>query len=265
MTKAAEYLKKSRKIVLKVGSNVLATEEGTLDRGQAAAVARQTLGLIGQGKQVLLVSSGAGVSGAGAIGAQRRRGDVNYQQALCAVGQVELMMEYKKHFEAGGRTVGQILLTAEDFENRVSAMNIRNTFFTLLDEGVVPIINENDSVSYAEILDQVSDNDSLAARTANLWNADLLILMTDVDGVYDASPKEREDARLIEEVADAGALLDGIEIGAKSSWGTGGMESKIRAAAAVGKYGIPLLLVNGRRADVLADVEAGGRCTIFVP
>jgi glutamate 5-kinase len=244
---------------------VLATEEGTLDRGQAASIARQALALIGQGKQVIVVSSGAGVSGAGVIGAQNRRGDVNYQQALCAVGQVELMMEYKKHFEAGGRTVGQILLTAEDFEMRVSAMNIRNTFFTLLDEGVVPIINENDSVSYAEILDQISDNDSLAAQTANLWNANLLVLMTDVDGVYDSSPKLHAGAQLIEEVTNVEELLAQIEIKGKSTWGTGGMESKIRAAAAVGKYGIPMLLVNGRREGVLADVLEGGRCTLFLP
>jgi glutamate 5-kinase len=265
MTAAAELLRKSRKIVLKIGSNVLATNEGTLDTNQVADVANQTDALLSDGKQIIIVSSGAGVSGAGAIGRQARRGDVNYQQALCAIGQVELMIAYKCHFSVAGRMVGQILLTGEDFENRVSAMNIRNTLFTLLDEGVVPIINENDSVSYAEILDRVSDNDGLAARIANLWNADLLILMTDVDGLYNTSPRMHMDAALIETVSDIEALLDQVDTEGKSLFGTGGMTSKVQAARAVWIYGIPTMLVNGRRPDVLADVAAGGRATVFLP
>jgi len=265
MGQAAEILKNSRKIVLKIGSNVLATDTGTLDRGQAAEIVKQVLGLNRLGKLVIMVSSGAGVSGAGAIGKQNRRGDVSFQQALCAIGQVELMMEYKRHFADGGKIVGQILLTAADFENKISALNIRNTFFTLLDEGVVPIINENDSVGYAEILDVVSDNDNLATLTASLWGADLLIIMTDVDGVFDRSPKSYDDATLIREVIDVDDLTRQVSIEGISTWGTGGMESKIKAAVSAGRYGIPLLLVNGLRKDVLADVAAGGKCTIFVP
>ncbi|MDR3305882.1 MAG: glutamate 5-kinase [Clostridiales Family XIII bacterium] len=262
MNRAAEVLKNSRKIVLKIGSNVLAGSDGVLDKAAAEGIVRQVLALMRDGKQVIVVSSGAGVSGAGAIGRQSRRGDINYKQALCAVGQVELMMEYKKHFAVGGVAVGQLLLTAENFADEQSALNIRNTLFTLLDEGVAPIINENDSVSIWEF--SFGDNDHLAALTANLWNADLLIIMSDVDGVFDRSPKENEGAGLIAEVSDIDALAARIDTAGTSSFGTGGMDSKLAAARTVGTYGIPLLLVNGRRADVLADVAAGGPSTVFL-
>jgi len=261
MSRAAEILKGSRKLVIKIGSNVLANEDGRLNRAQISEIARQTLALMEDGRQVILVSSGAGVAGASATGRLSRKSDINYKQALCAVGQVELMMAYREFFEKSGHVVGQLLLTAENFADEISRLNIRNTLFTLLDEGVIPIINENDSVSTREI--SFGDNDHLAALTANLWNADLLILMSDVDGVYDCSPKENADADLIEEVNDIGALRRAISTDGASCFGTGGMESKIAAAEEVGVYSIPLLLVNGRRPHVLLDVLNGGPGTIF--
>ena len=261
MSKAAEILAKSRKVVLKIGSNVLAGESGMLDKEQVRAIAEQALSLIADGKKLIMVSSGAGVSGASAIGRLNRRADINYKQALCAVGQVELMMEYKKCFAAGGKAVGQILLTTENFFDDTSALNIRNTLFTLLDEDVVPVINENDSVCTREF--SFGDNDNLAALTATLWNADLLIIMSDVDGVFDCNPKENREAKLIEEVLDIGALGEQIVTGGTSSFGTGGMDSKLEAAKTVGQYGIPMLLVNGWRENALADVAQGGRCTVF--
>ncbi|MDR3363495.1 MAG: glutamate 5-kinase [Clostridiales Family XIII bacterium] len=263
MSKAADILNKSRKVVLKIGSNVLAGENGVLDRARVADIAAQTLALLGAGKRAIIVSSGAGVSGAAAIGRLNRKNDINFKQALCAVGQVELMMEYKKHFMAGGRSVGQMLLTTENFSDDQSMLNIRNTLFTLIDEDVIPIINENDSVSTREF--SFGDNDNLAALTANLWNADLLVIMSDVDGVFDSSPKENPDAKLVEEVRDPDALAGQIVTGGVSSFGTGGMDSKIEAAKTVGKYGIPMLLVNGKRANVLADVAVGGLSTVFLP
>ncbi|MCL2493407.1 MAG: glutamate 5-kinase [Clostridiales bacterium] len=259
--RAAEILKDSRKLVVKIGSNVLANADGHLDRAQIAEIARQTLALMADGRQVILVSSGAGAAGAGATGRLSRRGDITYKQALCAVGQVELMMAYRENFAESGHVVGQLLLTAENFADETNRLNIRNTLFTLLDEGVVPIINENDSVSTREL--SFGDNDHLAALTANLWNADLLILMSDVDGVYDCSPKENANAALIEEVDDIEALRRQISTDGASCFGTGGMESKIAAAEEVGAYSIPLLLVNGRRPHVLLDVLHGGRSTIF--
>ena len=262
MSRAAEILRSSKKVVLKIGSNVLAGEDGKLDKERVRSVAEQALALMESGKQVIVVSSGAGVSGAAAIGRLNRRDDLNYRQALCAVGQVELMMEYKKRFATGGKAVGQILLTTENFHDEQSTLNVRNTLFTLLDEDVVPIINENDSVSTREF--SFGDNDNLAALTANLWNADLLVIMSDVDGVFDSNPKENPAALLIAEVEDIHALGSQIVTGGVSSFGTGGMDSKLEAAAQVGQYGIPMLLVNGRREDVLADVSNGGRCTVFL-
>jgi len=263
MSKAAEILTQSRKIVLKIGSNVLACEDGMLDKERVRQIAGQALALMEDGKRVVIVSSGAGVSGAALVGRLNRRDDINYKQALCAVGQVELMMEYKKHFEAAGRNVGQILLTTENFSDDDSRLNIRNTLFTLIDEDVVPIINENDSVCIQEF--SFGDNDNLAALTANLWSADLLIVMSDVDGVYESSPSENPDARLIDEVTDVDTLGEKIVTAGVGSFGKGGMDSKLEAAKTVGLYGIPMLLVNGRREDVIADVAAGGRCTIFIP
>ena len=261
MGKAAEILADSKKVVLKIGSNVLAGNDGVLDNERVRSVVGQALGLISAGKRVILVSSGAGVSGAAKVGRLNRKNDINYKQALCAVGQVELMMEYKRHFADSGRTVAQILLTTENFTDGQSTLNIRNTLFTLLDEDVVPVINENDSVCIREF--SFGDNDNLAALTANLWNADLLIIMSDVDGVFDSSPNEDPKARLIEEITDLDSLGEKIVTSGVSSFGTGGMDSKLEAAKTVGQYGIPMLLVNGRRENILDDVAAGGRCTVF--
>jgi glutamate 5-kinase len=263
MSRAADVLKNSRKIVIKVGSNVLAGEDGVLDRSRAADIAAQATALIDAGKHVIIVSSGAGASGAGALARLSRKNDIHYKQALCAVGQVELMLAYKEYFAGGGHPVGQILLTSENFADEVSALNVRNTLFTLIDEGVIPIINENDSVSTREF--SFGDNDHLAALTAKLWSADLLIIMSDVDGVFDSSPKTNPNAWLIEEVTDTDALTSTIVTGGTSTFGTGGMDSKIEAAREVGAYGIPMLLVNGKREAAIADVAAGGRCTVFIP
>jgi len=263
MSKAADILRESRKVVLKIGSNVLACEDGMLDKERVKQIVAQALELMNDGKRVVLVSSGAGVSGAARVGRLNRRDDINFKQALCAVGQVELMMEYKKHFEASDKTVGQILLTTENFCDDDSRLNIRNTLFTLIDENVVPIINENDSVCIREF--SFGDNDNLAALTANLWSADLLIVMSDVDGVFDSSPANNPEAKLIQEVTNVNALGEQIVTGGISSFGTGGMDSKLEAAKTVGDYGIPMLLVNGKRENVLSDVAAGGSCTVFIP
>ena len=263
MGKATEILANSRKIVLKVGSNVLAGEGGVLDEERVGYIAEQTLALIGSGKRVILVSSGAGVSGAAKVGRLNRKDDINYKQALCAVGQVELMMEYKKRFAVGGKTVGQILLTTDNFGDDESMLNIRNTLFTLLDEDVVPIINENDSVCTKEI--SFGDNDNLAALTANLWNADLLIIMSDVDGVYDSNPKENPDAILIDEITDYDMFGERVITDGFSTFGTGGMDSKLEAAKTVGTYGIPMLLVNGRKKNALDCIAEGGIGTLFLP
>ncbi len=249
MNLIGDLIHESRKIVIKIGSNVLSNDQGEVNGAVLHNIVEQASDLIKQSKQVIMVSSGAGICGVGAINKWSRRGDMNYKQALCAIGQVELMMAYKESFADYGLHVGQILLTREDFQDSHRTLNIRNALFTLVDEGVVPIINENDSVSVDEI--KIGDNDTLSAHTANLWNADVLIVLSDIDGVYDKDPKTEQDARLIEEVTDIDQLLAKIHIGQKSSFGTGGIVTKIEAARLVHQYGISTLLLNGKKKDII--------------
>ena len=174
------------------------------------------------------------------------------------------MLAYKKYFAEYGIHVGQLLLTSDDFSESTRNLNMRNTLFTLIDEGVVPVINENDTVSVEEF--KIGDNDMLAANTAALWNADLLILMSDIDGLYDKSPKEHEDAELIREVPDVNALADRIDIGKKSEFGTGGIMTKINAAKKMDKYGITTVLVNGKRLGILNKAKSEDvKATVFLP
>ena len=263
MNQLKETIENSRKIVIKIGSNVLSDKNGAVNKKVMHNIVEQVNDLIGMGKQVILVSSGAGICGVGAINKWSRRGDINYKQALCAIGQVELMMAYKEYFADYGIHVAQILLTRDDFKDHHRTLNIRNAMFTLIDEGVVPVINENDSVSVDEI--KIGDNDTLAALTANLWNADLLIVLSDIDGVFDKDPKANEDAELIELVENAEQLESTIDIGEKSSFGTGGIATKIEAAAKVNKYGIPMLLLNGSKQDIIrAGLSGESKGTLFL-
>ena len=262
MSAIGDLIQDSRKIVIKIGSNVLSDDNGIVNKNTLHNIVEQVHRLISQGKQVIIVSSGAGICGVAAINKWSRRGDINYKQALCAIGQVELMNAYKEYFGDYGIIVGQMLLTREDFGDHNRTLNIRNALFTLVDEGVVPIINENDSVSVEEI--KIGDNDTLGALTANLWNADLLIIMSDIDGVFDKNPKDHKDAELIEEVYDIDGLLTEIDSRGKSSFGTGGIVTKIQAARRVNEYGIPMLLVNGKRENILVNaIEGTEKGTIF--
>lgn len=263
MSSISQVIEESRKIVIKIGSNVLSDENGAVNRAVLQSIAEQVNSLMKKNKQVILVSSGAGICGVGAINKWSRRGDMNYKQALCAIGQVELMMAYKEDFAAYDIHVGQMLLTREDFDDPHRTLNIRNALFTLVDEGVVPIINENDSVSVDEI--KIGDNDTLSAKTANLWNADLLIILSDIDGVFDKDPKSGEDARLIEEAGDIDQLLENISIGEKSSFGTGGIATKIEAARLVNRYGIPMALLNGKKEGIIRKAKTGEETgTLFI-
>lgn len=262
MSIIGDLIQDSRKIVIKIGSNVLSDDNGYVNRVTLHNIVEQVSGLIQQGKQVIIVSSGAGICGVAAINKWSRRGDISYKQALCAIGQVELMNAYKEYFSDYDIHVGQMLLTRDDFGDNMRTLNIRNALFTLVDEGVVPIINENDSVSVEEI--KIGDNDTLGALTASLWNADLLIIMSDIDGVFDKNPKDHKDAELIEEVYDIDGLLTEIDSRGKSSFGTGGIVTKIHAARRVNEYGIPMLLVNGKRENVLTNaIEGTEKGTIF--
>lgn len=257
-----DSLKKARKIVIKIGSNTLAKTDGTINVDFMASFAEQCTNLIKQGKQIILVSSGAQVAGVSTTEEWARKKDVHYRQALCAIGQVELMHQWRKAFQKQELHIGQLLLTKDDFENEHRSLNIRNTLFTLVDEGVVPIINENDSVSFDEI--KIGDNDNLSALTAILWSADLLILFSDIDGVYSDNPKTNPNAKLIETVESIPELRKSIKIGETNAFGTGGMETKLQAAEKVTEYGIEMLLANGGKEKALTGLlEDNSKGTLF--
>ena len=263
MSEIQESLSKARKIVIKIGSNTLAKPDGTINIDFMLDFAAQCAQLIKQGKQLILVSSGAQVAGVSTTKEWARKKDVHYRQALCAIGQVELMHQWRKAFGQQGLHIGQLLLTKDDFENEHRSLNIRNTLFTLVDEGVVPIINENDSVSFDEI--KIGDNDNLSALTAILWSADMLILFSDIDGVYSDNPKTNKDARLIESVTSIPELRKSIKIGETNSFGTGGIETKLQAAEKVNEYGIQMLLSNGGKEKALMNLlEENAKGTLFI-
>jgi glutamate 5-kinase len=254
----------ARKIVIKIGSNTLADKNGRINIPFLEEFAAQVTALIRAGKQIVLVSSGAQVAGLSSLGKWSRKQDIHYKQALCAVGQVELMGAWRRAFEAGGVRVGQILLTREDFGDSIRTLNMRNTLFTLVDEGIIPVINENDTVSVEEI--RIGDNDTLAAQSAVLWSADLLILFSDIDGLYDKNPKEHPGAKLVEEVRDIVAVRSAVVIGNANSFGTGGIATKIDAAQRVLSYGIPMILAHGGRPRALEALAAGAqKGTAFLP
>lgn len=255
MNTIGQLIESSKKIVIKIGSNVISDDTGVVSKERMHSIVEQINTLVDAGKKVVIVSSGAGVCGVGAINGWHRRTDINYKQALCAIGQVELMMAYKEYFADYGHHVGQILLTAEDFADSNRALHIRNTLFTLLDEDVIPVINENDSVCVDEI--KIGDNDTLSALTAVLWSADLLIILSDIDGLFDKNPKTNPDAKLIESVQNAEDVCNRVTTGGTSSFGTGGMDCKISAAKKVNTYGIPLVLLNGKKKDIIKEAAEG--------
>ncbi|MCH5295016.1 MAG: glutamate 5-kinase [Treponema sp.] len=258
-----ETIQNAKKIVIKFGSNSLAKPDGTINADFMRTLASSCAALMKSGKQVIIVSSGAQVAGLSSINGWAHKKEQLYRQALCAIGQVELMDKWREAFRAQDLHVAQLLFIKEDFEDYQHTLNMRNTLFTLVDEGVIPIINENDSVSFEE--NSIGDNDNLSALTAILWSADLLILFSDIDGVYTDNPKTNENARLIEEVTDISALKEQIKIGGANSFGTGGIKTKIQAAEKVTAHGIPMLLANSKRDKPLASLMNGtAKGTLFI-
>jgi len=253
----------ARKIIIKIGSNTLAGKDGKIDFAFLDDFAQQVAALMKQGKQIVVVSSGAQVAGLSTMDKWPRKKDIHYRQALCAVGQVQLMKAWRRAFEKEDLFIAQILLTREDFNDNNRTLNMRNTLFTLVDEGIVPIINENDTVSVEEI--KIGDNDTLAARSAILWSADLLILFSDIDGLYNKNPKEDSSAALIEEVRDLAQARKNISIGAANDFGTGGIATKLDAAEMAMSYGIPSILANGGKPRCLEALAAGTqKGTVFI-
>jgi glutamate 5-kinase len=252
----------ARKIIIKIGSNTLAGSDGKINSAFLAEFAEQAAALMKKGKQIVIVSSGAQVAGLSTMDKWARKKDIHYRQALCAVGQVELMGAWRRAFEQHSLHIAQILLTRNDFDDSNRTLNMRNTLFTLVDEGVIPIINENDTVSVEEI--KIGDNDTLAARSAILWSADLLILFSDIDGLFNKNPKEFPDASLVEEVRDIDAVRKNISIGEANNFGTGGIATKLEAAELALSYGIPTILAHGGKPRCLEALAAGSqKGTVF--
>jgi glutamate 5-kinase len=258
----SQWLKEVTRVVVKLGTGVLTDSRKQPDLAQLEQLVSQMAGQRKSGKEIVLVSSGAVGAGMGLLGFERRPGELAELQACAAVGQSRLMAIYEKLFAQYDLQVAQVLLTHEDLEHHERHLNARNTLVTLLAHGVVPIINENDAISFTEL--KFGDNDKLSALVASLLPADLLIVLTTVDGVIEnfgtASPKTLS---LIEQIDTAVERLAG---GTDSTTAVGGMASKIEAAKIAVRSGIPLVIASGRKKTVLARVLAGeDEGTLFVP
>ncbi len=251
-------------VVVKVGTNVLTNEEGTLDRERLQALADQIQRLQAAGRKVALVSSGAIGAGMGRLGLPRRPTDLRQLQACAAVGQAFLMRAYEDSLTRHGIPTAQILLTAGDFDNRARYLNARNTILSLFEYGCLPVINENDTVSVAEI--RFGDNDRLAALVTNLLQAPLLILLTVVDGLYSSDPHTDPSAALITTVPSIDASILSAAGDSRSALGSGGMRSKLRAARLATVAGESVLMANGSVPNILdAIFRAEPVGTLFLP
>lgn len=253
-----------RTVVVKVGTNVLADSAGRLDRHRIESLAGQIARIRAAGHRLVLVSSGAIGAGVGKLGLGKRPTDLPHLQACAAVGQSALMQLYQEALNPYGIPAAQILLTAGDFDSRVRYLNARNTIGTLFEFNALPIINENDTVSIAEI--KFGDNDALAAMVANLLQAPLLVLLTNVDGLYSADPRVDPSAKLVATVPHIDAGIAGMAGATKSDLGTGGMKSKLRAARLATAAGGAVIMANGSLDGILDRIFAGEPVgTLFLP
>lgn len=255
-----EVIKKSRRVVVKVGSNILTGTSG-LDIEIVRSISAQLCWLCDQGIQVLLVTSGAVSAGMRKIGLTQKPSSIPERQAAAAAGQAVLMMEYEHAFDLYGKKVAQILLTADDMNVRKRYLNARNTLHTLLDWKIVPVINENDTVSVDEI--KFGDNDNLSALVAMMVDADLLINLTDIDGLYDKDPRTNPGAVLLSEVTKMTSDLEDMASGAGSNIGTGGMLTKIKAARKATGSGISMIIAKGSQPGILREIFQGNEFGTF--
>ena len=256
-------LKSAKRVVVKVGSNVL-TEDNGLNLTTIRSISRQICHLIEKGIEVILVSSGAMAAGIKKVGLEKRPDEIPKRQAVAAIGQAGLMLEYEKAFARYNKKVAQILLTGDDLNNRKRYLNARNTLHTLLSWQVVPIVNENDTVMIEEI--KFGDNDNLAAMITLLMDADILINLTDIDGLYTKDPRTNADAELITLVTIIKKGIKNFASDIPGSLGTGGMISKIDAARKVTSAGVPMVIARGDKSDTLLMLFSGKELgTFFVP
>ena len=258
------FVTQTKRLVVKVGSNVLTAAQG-LNLPLIYALSKQISQLMEDGREVMLVTSGAMASGQKKIGLSRRPDEIPKRQAVAAVGQAGLIREYEKAFGVYGIKVAQILLTGDDLRSsRQRYLNARNTLNTLLSWKIIPIINENDTVVVEEI--KFGDNDNLSAMIALLMNADILINLTDINGLYTGDPRREANVEMIELVEIIDKSIERIAGHTPGALGTGGMLSKIKAAIKVTNAGIPMIIANGLTPDILLKLISGDNLgTFFLP
>lgn len=244
-----------RRLVVKVGTSTLTYESGQLNLRRTDRLIRVLADLANRGIEVLLVSSGAIAVGMGKLGLLERPKDLPSLQACAAVGQCELMYYYDKHFNEYNRTIAQVLLTANDLNDGPDRTHVVNTLNRLLEERIIPVINENDSVSVEEILH--GDNDGLSALVASLVKADYLVLMSDIDGFFDRDPRSDAAAKLLPRVAIYDPAVEAAVAGAGSKRGTGGMRTKLDAARVSVPAGVRTFIMNGTDPDILYELADG--------
>lgn len=253
--KQREELKMKSKIVIKIGTSTLSFASGRLNLQRIEKLVDYLCKLRESGKKVILVSSGAIGVGAGRLGMTEKPKNMSAKQALAAIGQAELIKIYQRFFDRYNQNVAQVLLTKDVMIDDVKNKNAKNTLNTLLDMGIIPIINENDTISTDEIL--FGDNDSLSANVATLIQADLLIMLSDIDGLYSENPKNNPNAEKISFVNEITPEIESISNDTDSSFGTGGMVTKILAAKICFESGIDSVITNGKDPAILFQILEG--------
>jgi len=255
-------LKDARRIVVKVGTSTLTYANGKLNLYRIETLVRELADLANQGHELLLVTSGAVAAGMDRMGLTKRPGAIPEKQALAAVGQGILMHIYEKLFAEYGQTTAQVLLTKENSVRHNQYTNSRNALLTLLHMGIIPIVNENDAIAVDEL--KIGDNDTLSATVATLVDADVLVILSDIEGLYSANPQQDKNARLLAEIPEITPEIERIAGGAGSQLGTGGMHTKIEAAKIAVNAGVTMLIAAGTQPGILRDILAGKpRGTIF--
>ena len=243
------------RIVIKIGTSTLAHPTGHLNIRRVEQLCKIMSDIKNAGHELILVSSGAIGMGVGKLGLRERPKDIPSKQAAAAVGQCELMYTYDKLFSEYHHTVAQLLITGDDTTNDTRRLNFTNTLNRLLELGALPVINENDTVSTEEIA--VGDNDTLSAIVAATVSADLLVLLSDIDGLYDGDPRKNPDAKLIPTVETVDERIIALGGGSGSSLGTGGMATKLLAAQIAVGAGCEMVIANGEKPELLYDIVAG--------
>ncbi|MCZ6555090.1 MAG: glutamate 5-kinase [Candidatus Dadabacteria bacterium] len=257
-------ISKVNRVIVKIGSSVLTDKDGSLSESIFEKLALEISKIRDKNIEVIVVSSGAIASGMKKLGITKRPKEISMKQAIAASGQSTLIWHYERAFSAFNQNVAQILLTLDGFLDRKRFLNARKTLITLLAMGIIPIVNENDTVAVEEIM--LGDNDNLAAHITSLIEADLLIMLTDIEGLYNKDPRNNEDAELISLIEHIGEEIENTAGGTFGRTTIGGMKTKIEAAKKAAAFGVPTIIANGKNGSVLEDIFDGKEVgTLFLP